>query len=398
MTSEFSINVNMITSLSLELSTAAGRIHSDAGSVTEVCSLLLGEEFSSVRSSIRTISSQLKEEADRITKYGYGLKRIATTYKNYDREVAGYSTVPVSQKNPTSKGGSGSGKTKNQPGDWTSILLEPFGFAKAGIDIVEGVNGLAGGTREQIIGGMKIVKGAASLGKTVGEFVSDVQDQSWWDAVKNACGGKELIKAEDIVPGKTFGKYLGDELSDEISKFGDFSSKTKALGTVAKWAGAVTELVSEGFENYDEFKDSGNWVRMGTETVLEAGTDLGLAMGGSAVAGAALAALGVTPVGWAAIGCTVAGAGLVFALNEGSKALFGKDVGEVVSDFVCDTAEWIGETAANVGEAVYNTGKEVVNAIGEAGKAVGKAVSDAAGAVGKVGETVASWFKPIFSF
>ena len=111
-----------------------------------------------------------------------------------------------------------------------------------------------------------------------------------------------------------------------------------------------------------------------------------------------MAALGVTPVGWAAIGCTVAGAGLVFALNEGSKALFGKDVGEVVSDVVCDTAEWIGETAANVGEAVYNTGKEVVNAIGEAGKAVGKAVSDAAGAVGKVGETVASWFKPIFSF
>ena len=89
MAGEFSINVNTIASLSSELTSAAGGLRSDARSVVGVCSLLSGGEFDSVKQSIRTLSSQMDEEAERIQRYGEKLRTAANTYQRYDREVAG---------------------------------------------------------------------------------------------------------------------------------------------------------------------------------------------------------------------------------------------------------------------------------------------------------------------
>ncbi len=92
MAGEFSINVNTIESLASELSSAAGGLRSDARSLAGVCSLLNGGEFDSVKQSIRTISSQLDEEAERVQKFGTRLRTAANTYQRYDREVAGQSS------------------------------------------------------------------------------------------------------------------------------------------------------------------------------------------------------------------------------------------------------------------------------------------------------------------
>ena len=89
MAGEFSINVNTIASLSSELTSAAGGLHSEARNVAGVCALLNGGEFDSVKYSIRIISSQLDEEADRIQRYGMKLRTAANIYQRYDREVAG---------------------------------------------------------------------------------------------------------------------------------------------------------------------------------------------------------------------------------------------------------------------------------------------------------------------
>ena len=116
-----------------------------------------------------------------------------------------------------------------------------------------------------------------------------------------------------------------------------FDTGAKAAGklkVVTKWGGHLLTLAANAFENYDEFKgQEGMESRMVAETVLETATDIGLGMAATAV---------LASVGAPAVAAGVIGVGVVWVGNEVCKWMTGgDDIGEVVSNLVCDGYEGV---------------------------------------------------------
>lgn len=133
------------------------------------------------------------------------------------------------------------------------------------------------------------------------------------------------------------------------------------LKPVCKWAGAAFSTLTNGMENFQEF--DGFTGRMIGETVVETVTDVGMDIAVGAAVSAGVTALAVA-AGVAGAPAVVVGAvtvGAVWALNSlCSWATGGKDVGEVVADFVCDTAEKLGDAAKNLwGRIKQSVGRSV---------------------------------------
>lgn len=153
-------------------------------------------------------------------------------------------------------------------------------------------------------------------------------------------------------------KYFKETADDLIGK----SGVGKA---VASWAGIAADVFESGVNNWKEYKQSDGTMselRMGAETVIEAGVDtiMGYALG--AVAASAVAA-GATAVGATvavpALAITAVGGLIWTGVNAGVTAWTGKSATEHVSDFVCDTADKIGDAAKEAASAVGNWFKKL---------------------------------------
>lgn len=144
-------------------------------------------------------------------------------------------------------------------------------------------------------------------------------------------------------------------------------SKAEWAKSVCKWAGAAISTITSGIENYKEF--DGFSGRMLGETVVETATDIGVGMvvNGAVSAGAAAIAVAVGAAGAPAVVVGAATVAVTWALNWGcSKLTGGKDIGEVVGDFVCDTAEKIGDGAKRLWERITELSNHSVSPSGAA--------------------------------
>ena len=193
--------------------------------------------------------------------------------------------------------------------------------------------------------------GKGDAGKAAGNIV-----ELAGGLIKNTKGSK--IKWADWF-GLT--KNTKTPLEYATGKYGNFRSPS----TVCKW---ISSFLKSGFDNYKEHGNFGT--RFWGETITEGGASLlegfAITMGTAAV---------FTACGVAAPSLVIAGAaaGLTVVADMGLDALVhcltGSDVGwkELVSDFVCDTAEnvssWVKEKAKSVGDWVNKTGQDIQNAV-----------------------------------
>ncbi len=198
-----------------------------------------------------------------------------------------------------------------------------------------------------------VTKSGAAAFKTVAGFV----DKGWKEGAKDFLGLTKYC-AKGIEPGKTFSGYLKDSLAKEINAYKPQNSGIiKNAGTIAKWAGVIAEVGSEGIENYDEYKEgkiSGG--RAVAETVIESGVDIGMGIAASAVTGAALAAAGIAAP---AVAVAAISGVAVWGANKLVEHFTGKDIGEHISDFYCDHAEKAVKTIKRVGSTVVNWAKSI---------------------------------------
>ena len=148
---------------------------------------------------------------------------------------------------------------------------------------------------------------------------------------------------------KQFGKDLSFKGVDGVW------AKGKVL---AKWAGHALTFITNGVDNYEEHGGFG--ARWAAETLIESGVDIALEAAATAGITALAAAAGITAapavvVGAAAVGVTWAANGLCkWVTGQFGEA---KDLGEVASDLICDTAEWIGDKAKSAKDTLTKWGK-----------------------------------------
>ena len=197
-----------------------------------------------------------------------------------------------------------------------------------------------------------VVKVVGNTSKTIAEYA----EKGFKEGTKSFIGLTPYF-AKGTELGKGFGKHFIDGLKTEVSKYADVSSASKTIGTVAKWAGVAAEVVSEGFENYDEYKKGGITARRAVaETVIESGVDIGLGIAASGATGAALAAVGVAAPAVAV--AAVAGVA-VWGVNKIVTHFTGKDIGEHVADFYCDHIEGAVKTVKKVGKTIVKWAKSI---------------------------------------
>lgn len=202
-----------------------------------------------------------------------------------------------------------------------------------------------------------IGKFAGAIEKTAGGAI-DVSWQKWIG----------LNDAFEKIDPSSFGKAVKSSFAKELDDL-DFSKTKDAAGNAkcaAKWAGYALTFLSNGIENWDEFKEGDISIeRAAKETAIESVTDILLGMGATAVVSGAIAAAGIT-AGVPAIVIGGAGAAVVVGANAACKWVTGgRDIGEVVADAVCDADEMISNTV----EKVQNVAKNVVSEkLGELGR------------------------------
>ena len=329
-----------------------------------------------VRWTLDKETFRLEEQTALVSKASHSLTDISTLYASTDKDIAGI-TEEMDQTNQSTDAIGDLGALETVVWPMLKKMLAKMPIAKTIMDFSDLIAALQNPTMASvIIGSLKGVQGGAYAASIIAKFV----DGGWKEAIKKAVSASSYFP-NGLTAGTTFTEYLKQAFGIELGKYHDFSDASKTAGTIAKWAGAVIEVATEGFENYEEFKDSGNWMRMFGEIIVESGTDIGLGIAATAAIGAAAAFAGISAP---AIAVAAAGAGVVFLANKGCEWLTekltgtSKDIGEVVSDFVFDTAE-----------KAMDYGKKAVDYVADTAKNVYDTISDGCA---KVGKSISNWF------
>lgn len=175
--------------------------------------------------------------------------------------------------------------------------------------------------------------------------VAEIQTEdgcTWKKAFNMGMGFDEYV-IENTQAGEKLWTYFKQALKNDIDEFADMSSVAKGMGTVAKWAGVITEGIGEVIDNYEEYASgeiSGG--RAVAETVIETGVGVGMGMVATAAVGAVAVA---APVAVPAVVVAAASVAVVGGINFVSELLWDKDVGELFSDMICDAGESIAKWA-----------------------------------------------------
>ena len=142
-----------------------------------------------------------------------------------------------------------------------------------------------------------------------------------------------------------------DDITDEAlhaaRKEAETAAKLKNFKTGVKWLGVAADLAFSAVDNVAEqelARQSGIEMsneRVVAETVLETATSTLLSSAATAASGAIFTAIVGTSAPVIAVGAL--SVGVVWIVNEGSKMLTGKNVGENVADILCDCAEAVAD-------------------------------------------------------
>lgn len=380
--SEVTIRITNISDLSNSLHEMQRDLNRISENIRTIRNGLTDSSFRIVRTKLTQISENTQNVGTLTSTYADTLQECARIYLRAETESAGLSDEETEKtiKDVNIDGyDSDIKKWIEENGEdilkviFAGVPVGKFGFSI--YDLIAGGDGSASGTASNVL---KFTKEGLSVLSKIAKGAPD-----GFKEILKQITGLTTYTLDGATASSTFLEKLGLALGDELSKYKlntgaaeTGGSAASWLGTVAKWAGVVVEGVTEGIENYNEFKDSGNWGRMIGETILEGGTDIGLGIGASAVIGALLAGTGA-PV----IAVVAAGAGVVYLANKGcewvTEKFFGeaKDIGEVVSDLVIDGGKAVINTISDGVSNVVNGIQNTADAIGRGLDQIGSSIS-----------------------
>lgn len=378
--SDVTININEVGVLSNTMHEMQSDLQEIAENIRAIQRNLTGKSFILVRSKLLLLANNISTSGNEAANYANVLQESARAYLDAEIKAAGMSDKAA---NDIAKDANIDGYDsdferwiKENFKDLVNVAVAGSPLFKFLKNIYDGAGGINDGSAKNIsVGALKTLSTVlAFIGKVESDGPSSVTDY-----LKLLVGIG--IKESESTSGPFIAR-LGESFQKELAKYKiqtgaaeNGGSTVKWAGAAAKWIGVVAELVGEGFENYDEFKNSGNWGRMAGETVVESGVDIGIGIGVAALIGA---------TGAPAIAAAIAGAGVVYLANKGcewvTQHFFGeaKDIGEVVSDLVLDRIEadarYVADRVAQAAEGVRN-----------AAEAVGRGFRD-------MGRSIAGWF------
>lgn len=374
--STFEIYPGQIDGISGKYGNAGMTVHSIAGEIESIMnSLRLGNNTASVsvRNSLKATAASMEKYADRLNRMQSGLVSIAAWYRNADGSVAGWQNGIMTAETTSES------IKKNLDENWpleelVRVLLKS---SDAG-------NLMAAFLSSGMISGLSIFSETdpKEWNKGISELIVHFLDlkigdkyDSFYDCAMDYLGLAKYSEDVIVPDGRFWNNFissLDDELNDyNLAAYTDDSFLKNARSTIktaAKWFDVVFEFYGEAMENLEEGNSA---VRTASEIMIESGVDIGLDwLVGSAFA-AALGTFGAPVV----VG-GIAGGVAVYAANSVCEWAFGKDIGEVVSDTLCDGAEKIGNA---LGDGLYDLKESVKDGIEDlkkAGKKACKSVSD----------------------
>lgn len=317
-----------------------------------------GRNFSGVYNALGKVITRLENEKSYIQNLETGITEILKAYQDCERKLVGdIISGDAEQKDNILISG--------LKWFWNNALIKtsPIGaLVKLIGDGVTAVKNLVTGQWEQWIidgQGSKVLKDIVSCLKSgntaaggiagiIGNVLREAEKNNltvtWKDFFKkdNWWGGNNVIgDMVEIVDGNAVKGNFWGKFQESFAKQFDFSLPEGAttadkvkLGT--KWAGYALTLISNGIDNYEEYKDgqiSGG--RAVAETAIETGVDIAISAAATAAVSAAAVALGATAAPAIAVG--IGAAAVTWAANGVCKWITGgKDIGEVVADAICD--------------------------------------------------------------
>lgn len=379
--SEISINWQ---NANFVLDTYSGHKQEIANAISSIRSIksyrcIQGRKFESIYRALGKAIDSLENEKTSVENLENGLRNVLRTYDTYENKIVGSGETASSfnildwlkelEINPALLFGLanpmllpsliGLEISKNMSKEeWISLgitLLSKAGIVGAG---AAAVGNLATGnwSEKSIISAGKNLM--AGTGGILGEVSKTLTggDAKWKDALfglKDVLGGLD----DTSTAGEAFKSSFIKQGKDLIFKDGGtWADKGKVI---TKWGGYALSFFSNYLDNVEEFKgQEGMEARMAGEIVVETVVDIGvgaLATAGVTAGAAALVSAGVIASAPAvAVGAVAAGA--TFAANKACKWAFGKDIGELAADTLCDLAEGV----ANGLGAVANWGKSLL--------------------------------------
>ena len=314
--------------------------------------------FEDVKSVLDALACNVREESSNVTGLKDTLTSIANAYQNAESVITAQTVSRIEGLSGSGESGSddSSAGTSDDDADFSwddlwSLLSSPGSITATMVPYIKMV--LSGLTGEEINATILADILNSTLNKYA--FFADVAENGWKEAVKNGIGISAYMP-EGTVPGETFGSYLENALKQEVSDFNpattaangarNLSSGAQVAKAAAKWVGVALSGVTQGYENYQEYKSGEIFAgRAVAEGVIETGVDVGLGIGATAAVGAGLAAAGVVAAPALVVG-GIAPAAVIGVNAIAKKASGGKDLGELASDFICDGAESIGSSIA----------------------------------------------------
>lgn len=145
-----------------------------------------------------------------------------------------------------------------------------------------------------------------------------------------------------------------------ISEWEKLTGAKGGLECAAKWSGYVVTAIKNTGSNYMEYKNSDGTMSVGAavgETVLETAYDIGVGILGTAIASAAIAAIGFTSAPAVVVGAV--GVGVVMGINAVADWFYKKDGGKEESAKEA-ASTWV----VNKAESAVEKTKEVISSIG----------------------------------
>lgn len=215
------------------------------------------------------------------------------------------------------------------------------GIAKSGWDAFDNLYDLYDDLKKPVVSASSAVIDAADIKKAVGpaaQTASGTVDAAW----------KDKLFGFQAFEKQSFKEALG------IDALKGAEGGAKAA---LAWGGIALDGVVNFFKNKEEH--GGITGRAVAETISETAIDIAKGAAITAAVGAAATALGVVAAPAVVIGAI--GVGVTIGLDFASEKIFGKDLTELVSDFVLDTGVKIGEAAKETFNSAANC---FTNAIG----------------------------------
>ncbi len=300
-----------------------------------------------IQKNLQFISSEINRSAESVGKLSSGLSQSVSWYAQSEKEIsgAGEAVIPITSEQASTGTSGETSDTKGGILSWSDFwkFVSEAGIIGSGLAAIFNMVTGDGSAKNWINSGKYMLK-------MIGNGLSAVGKAKWKDYL---LGLKDSFEKMDMSSVSSAWRSYWAKTADDLTfETGGITVKNAKVAT--KWGGYILTSFANGFENYEEYQNSGGQMTAGravAETVIETGVDIGLGVVGGAAVAAGAAALGVTAAPAVVTGLAVAG--VTWAANGICEWITGgDDIGETVANGVCDgfsaAKNWLGNVVNGV--------------------------------------------------